>query len=937
MNKLLISLISVAVAALMVVGMVIVFTPDNHVHEYTAEVERAATCTSNGKMVYTCSCGNNYAEKIDALGHSFVNYLSDGNATCTADGTLTAKCDRCEATDTKADAGSMLDHTYDAYANNGDDHTKSCDCGANITEPHIWEETERVYPTHTEEGSADYACACGATKHETLDMLIGCEYNQEVEEYQYVKSNATCTEAAVYYKSCVCGEFSDAEDAPTFVVGEPNGHSNDPWTLDSVDAQAQTAVLTYNCWDCHEDVTLNITFADCEKSGTPATCEVDGNETVTYVYYIGADEHELVVYSGTITKLGHAYGTPAYTWSEDLSSCTATTTCANDASHVVTETVVVTANVIAPNCYVEGKTVNTAVFTNELFGTQTKDTDVTAVVAAHTWDGTTCTICNATKFEAETFEVIGMATTKAMFGNEGKGAEATNYPSGDAFIYNLQYAPNSITKFTVTSATAQKAILSICMACREYEVALSEMFTLKVNGVEVSFNANTSYPIYTNVKYYDWIEVDAATIDLVAGENVIEFVRLDNDRGLNFDYVAVYGVDGGEVSDPREVNGHSYEWTFVTRPDYATAGSVYGYCKYCREYVDVIDLPVISEANGYTKLSSGVVTAWEYSYDGYKVPVDMVEDYTKYTFDVSATDDVFTSVVDGKLADGKYNTSMMKNSYGYFYELTQSATFTVEVTVDEAAEVVFILRLRSTVNTTRNYQDVLRGVSVTNGGQTEAVAVRNDFVSFLGWNPEHTVDAEVAVLSLKPGKNVITFTMGVNNINIAGVAFGATTTVKHDPVTVYGGTINTFDPFYGEVDVDNDTTANKVHGLVNAGTDNALYQNLRNSVLSFKVTVDEATTIKLRLGLAFNKSAGYKTTAIATITSTNANGANNVISTNNTAKNTQWAVAGATIVEFATIELAAGENIITITMGGNNVNITGVYIASTNKITFGDD
>jgi hypothetical protein len=63
---------------------------------------------------------------IDALGHSFTNYVSDGNATCTEDGTKTAKCDRCDVTDTIADPDSALGH-MDVDAN------EHCDvCGAKI-------------------------------------------------------------------------------------------------------------------------------------------------------------------------------------------------------------------------------------------------------------------------------------------------------------------------------------------------------------------------------------------------------------------------------------------------------------------------------------------------------------------------------------------------------------------------------------------------------------------------------------------------------------------------------------------------------------------------------------------------------------------------------------------------------------------------------------
>ncbi|MGN0443110.1 MAG: hypothetical protein ACI4F5_00660, partial [Acutalibacteraceae bacterium] len=85
--------------------------------EAVKENEVAATCTAGGsydEVVYCSVCDTELsreAKTTDALGHSFTNYVSDNNATCTADGTKTAKCDRCDVTDTITDVGSMLDHT----------------------------------------------------------------------------------------------------------------------------------------------------------------------------------------------------------------------------------------------------------------------------------------------------------------------------------------------------------------------------------------------------------------------------------------------------------------------------------------------------------------------------------------------------------------------------------------------------------------------------------------------------------------------------------------------------------------------------------------------------------------------------------------------------------------------------------------------------------
>lgn len=75
----------------------------------------AATCTETGLTEGShCSVCNKIlvAQKtVSALNHSFTNYISNDDATCTEDGTKTAKCDRCDVTDTQSDEGSAKGHT----------------------------------------------------------------------------------------------------------------------------------------------------------------------------------------------------------------------------------------------------------------------------------------------------------------------------------------------------------------------------------------------------------------------------------------------------------------------------------------------------------------------------------------------------------------------------------------------------------------------------------------------------------------------------------------------------------------------------------------------------------------------------------------------------------------------------------------------------------
>ena len=82
-------------------------------HSYES-VETNPTCTEKGYTTHTCNdCGDSYVDTyIDALGHSFREYVPDNNATCTADGTKTAKCERCDETDTIRHAETAMGHEF---------------------------------------------------------------------------------------------------------------------------------------------------------------------------------------------------------------------------------------------------------------------------------------------------------------------------------------------------------------------------------------------------------------------------------------------------------------------------------------------------------------------------------------------------------------------------------------------------------------------------------------------------------------------------------------------------------------------------------------------------------------------------------------------------------------------------------------------------------
>ena len=154
-------------------------------HTYTDYVSNNdATCTANGTETATCVCGMKDTREIadSKLDHVYENYVSNNDATCTANGTETGTC-ACGATDTREVANSKLDHTYENYVSNGD-----ATCTANGTETG--------------------KCACGATDtREDADSKLDHTYENYVSN-----GDATCTANGTETGKCVCGDTNTRED-----------------------------------------------------------------------------------------------------------------------------------------------------------------------------------------------------------------------------------------------------------------------------------------------------------------------------------------------------------------------------------------------------------------------------------------------------------------------------------------------------------------------------------------------------------------------------------------------------------------------------------------------------------------------------------------------------------------------------------------------------
>ena len=219
-----------------------------------------ATCTQNAVCEF---CKAEYGEKLP---HDFTAETVDAKylksaATCTEKAVYYKSCAVCglssEGTADEATffSGNALDHNWGAWTQNSDEktHTRICKRDTSHTE------TENCHGG-TATCTAKAVCTvCGGEYGE----MAAHSFTAEKAETQYLKSAATCTQKAVYYKSCaVCGLSSEGTaDEATFFSGNALDHNWGAWTQNS-DEKTHTRI-------CKRD-TSHTETENCH--GGTATC-----------------------------------------------------------------------------------------------------------------------------------------------------------------------------------------------------------------------------------------------------------------------------------------------------------------------------------------------------------------------------------------------------------------------------------------------------------------------------------------------------------------------------------------------------------------------------------------------------------------------------------------------------------------------------------------
>ena len=246
-----------------------------------------ATCTQNAVCEF---CKAEYGEKLP---HDFTvetvdaKYLKSA-ATCTEKAVYYKSCAVCglssEGTADEATffSGNALDHDWGAWTQNSDEktHTRICKRDTSHTE------TENCHGG-TATCTAKAVCTvCGGEYGE----MAAHSFTAEKAEAQYLKSAATCTEKAIYYKSCaVCGLSSEGTaDEATFFSGNALDHDWGAWTQNS-DEKTHTRICkrdtshteTENCIDANKDHKCDICdyiISECADDNKDHKCDYCGKK-----------------------------------------------------------------------------------------------------------------------------------------------------------------------------------------------------------------------------------------------------------------------------------------------------------------------------------------------------------------------------------------------------------------------------------------------------------------------------------------------------------------------------------------------------------------------------------------------------------------------------------------------------------------------------------
>ncbi len=269
-------------------------TPTEHIHNYTANVTKEATCLEAGVKTFTCVCEDFYTEEYGPLGHDFDGAYVEA---MTATGGLghAQKCQNEGCTKlSMVTPHKLTTTTNDAACGKPGSVVEKCTvCSYTSTKvlpelKHKWTIHDKKPPTCTENGFDNVYCQYCGMKSATASQIFlskGHKYNDwQVDVLGYLTHSHTCE---------VCGEKETSE------------HNFTEWKVTSEDEVSKVEFRT--CVDCGYKETKTTSkvcrhpATETRKEHKDATCVTAGYD-VTICGVCGTE-----VERNDIPAVGHTY------------------------------------------------------------------------------------------------------------------------------------------------------------------------------------------------------------------------------------------------------------------------------------------------------------------------------------------------------------------------------------------------------------------------------------------------------------------------------------------------------------------------------------------------------------------------------------------------------------------------------------------------------
>lgn len=357
-----------------------------------------------------------------------------------------------------------------------------------LTDTSVWTATPNPAPTHTSAGKTDYTSVYGKVTVDVAKLGDEHTFNRKVVDANYLKSEATCLDAAVYYYSCVCGESSKDHSGETFTDGGALGHNYkfDSWkTKPTLTAGGVAQLKCERCNDLKEENVASLAdetvWTKVASKHVDATCTAEGKDVYASESY---GEVEVV-----LAKLAHSY--TFVSWATEPT--------------LTTDGV---ANLKCANC-TDTKTENVAKLSDA--------TVWTATVTAATYEADAYTTYTATVFGSEQKFTITDENTRLVAAFENK-----LYKGGMLFGSHNSFASENVFVDIGTKGVAD------------------DTFYKK----NFSSSADDDYGDYGDYSYgtstYSNQRIKFAVVDAAKGTITVTFTWTETSSGTSTDHTEVY-------------------------------------------------------------------------------------------------------------------------------------------------------------------------------------------------------------------------------------------------------------------------------------------------------------------------------------------------------------------------------------------------------------